>query len=95
MALKTQGVKDLVEEVVAGLPVSERGAHVIRNVFIAIEGQAEWRSRYDQECNALGEPWIVNNWIGKWTRDHVGHTGAKRQVPMVGCSLATSYSILD
>ncbi len=95
MALKTQGVRDLVEEVVASLDASERGAHVIRNVFVAIERRPAWRARYDLECGVLGEPWIVNNWIGKWTCDCVGHTGPKRQVTLAECSLAGSYSVLD
>lgn len=89
---KTQGVRDLVEEVVAGLPSSERNEHVIRNVFRAIEQRPEWRRRYDLECGVLKQ-WVVNNWVGKWTRDRIGHTGTKRQVPMEG--LATSYSVLE
>ena len=68
VTLKTQGVKDLVDEVVESLPASELGAHAIRNVFIAIEHHRDWRDRYDLECSALGHAWVVNNWIGKWTR---------------------------
>lgn len=94
VALKTQGVKNLVEEVISTLAASERGEHVIRNVFVAIEGCPTWRARYDLECRGLGEPWIVNNWIGKWTRECVGHQGVKKQVAMAGCSLAGSYSVL-
>ena len=97
MTLKTQGVKDLVAEVVASLPASERGAHVIRNVFIAIERHPDWLARYHLECSALGRAWVVNNWIGKWTSHCIGHGGTKRQVPLEldKCSLATSYSVLD
>ena len=94
VTLKTQGVKDLVVEVVASLPASERGAHAIRNVFIAIEQHPDWRARYDLECSALGHAWVVNNWIGKWTRHCVGHGGTKQQVALDGYSLATSYSVL-
>jgi len=95
VTLKTQGVKDLVAEVVASLPASERGAHVIRNVFIAIEHHPAWRARYDLECSALGRAWVVNNWIGKWTCHCVGHGGTKRQVTLNDCRLASSYSVLD
>ena len=95
MTLKTQGVKDLVVEVVASLPASKRGAHVIKYVFVEIAGHRDWKARYDLECSALGHEWVVNNWIGKWTRHCVGHVGTKRQVPLDGCSLANSYSVLE
>lgn len=90
--MKTQGIKDLVEEVLAALP-STACPHVIRDVFIQIERRPEWRARYDLECGSLNQ-WVVNNWIGKWTRHYVGHRGPKRQVPMKECTLATSYSVL-
>lgn len=92
---KTQGVKDLVFEVVDSLPESKRGPHVIKHVFEEIANRPEWCARYKQECDAIGRDWIVNNAIGKWTIDCVGHVGTKRQVALNNCCIAKSYSVLE
>lgn len=73
-ALRTQGVKELVEDVLRSFrqPYSE---DVIGEVFQAIESRPEWLRRYTRLRDDLGEI-EVNQWIGQWVARATGRTGA-------------------
>jgi hypothetical protein len=62
-----------------------------------IEGNPEWRMRYDSLSNDLSDDltdWIINNWIGKYVSSETGMKSL-REVSAAGkCSLITSYSKL-
>jgi hypothetical protein len=89
-AIRTQGVKGLVEEVLGALgqPYSE---DVIDEVFLAIEKNAEWHRRYLELCQELGED-VVNKFAGRWIAQATGRAGDHQ----VGSrsSLIRSYSKL-
>jgi hypothetical protein len=96
MDKKTEGVEILVKEVLATIP-EPYGEDIILEVFQKIEGNPEWRLRYNSLSNDLSDDltdWIINNWIGKYVS---GETGMKslREVPAgERCTLITSYSKL-
>ena len=89
-AMRTAGVKQLVEEALATLsrPVSE---DVIDDVFCAIAEHQDWRRRYDELCNELGKT-VVNTWGGFWVAQAVGRVG-DHQVPAKS-GLTDTYSKL-
>lgn len=89
-ASKTAGVKALVDEIIATLP--SRDEHVTLAVFKSIEASPRWRKQYDDLCDELRD-WVVNNWIGKWTREALG-AETIRQVPADGTTLTGTYSTL-
>ena len=64
--LKTQGVADLVRDVLHTLP-QPYCEDVIEDVCMAIEHNPQWTQRYV----ALGDDlrvWVGNNWIGQHTK---------------------------
>lgn len=89
-AMRTAGVKQLVEEALAMLPgpVSE---DVIDDVFGAIAAKEDWQQRYDELCNELGKT-VVNTWGGYWIARAVGRVG-DHQVPATS-GLTETYSKL-
>ncbi|MYJ74560.1 MAG: hypothetical protein F4089_05410 [Gammaproteobacteria bacterium] len=89
-ASKTAGVKALVDEVIFSLPVKDE--HVTLAVFKSIEDSPKWRKQYGILCNELRD-WVVNNWIGQWTRDALGAESIK-QVAAEGTTLTKTYSTL-
>lgn len=90
--MRTQAIKDLVEEALRSLPVPLT-EDVIDDVFAALEARPAWRQRYELAVETLGKT-VTNNWAGFWIASAVGKTG-KRQVPARKSSLIASYSILD
>lgn len=66
----TEGVKVLVEEVCRTLP-DPYDEDVIREVFFAIEGNAQWMRRYQQLCRVLTSD-VVNQWGGRYVKDLTG-----------------------
>ena len=90
-ALKTAGVKALVDKVIKGLPHPPT-EHVTLAVFKEIERCPARLNEYHALCNELRQ-WVVNNWIGKWTRDAVGGDSIK-QVSAEGTTLTQTYSTL-
>ena len=68
--MKTEGVKTLVDEVLCALP-RPLDEHVTLAVFKMIEANPKWLQQYRILCNELRQ-WVVNNWIGQWTRDALG-----------------------
>ena len=71
--MRTDGVKKLVEEVLATLP-KPHTEDVIDEVFQAIEGKPEWRLRYDTLVRELGKI-VVNTWAGWWIANSEGKAG--------------------
>ena len=76
--LKTAGVKALVDEVISTLPSKDE--HVTLAVFKSIESSPKWRKQYETLCNELQQR-VVNNWIGKWTREALGLKVSRRFLP--------------
>lgn len=85
---KTQGVRDLVSDVLRTLP-EPYGEDVIEDVCIAIDSNPAWRRRYDELARTLRE-WVVNNWIGMYVRD-IAAMKALRQVTAKRTRLVKSY----
>ncbi|WP_454753911.1 hypothetical protein [Cupriavidus necator] len=90
--MRTGDVKSLVREVLNTLP-KPYSEHIIDEVFSAIERNANWRRRYESQCDALGKA-VVNTSGGYWIADALGKLG-ERQVPSKKSSLIGSYSLLD
>jgi hypothetical protein len=89
-AMRTAGVKQLVEEALAMLP-GPATEDVIDEVFAAIASRTDWRQRYDDLCSELGRT-VVNTWGGYWIARAVGRVG-DHQVPATS-GLTESYSKL-
>ena len=70
MARKTIGVEDLVREVLATIP-QPYGEDIIEDVCLAIEANPRWMTRY-RELSADLRAWVVNNWIGQYTKSLTG-----------------------
>ena len=90
MPNRTEGVKTLVEEVLATLP-TPYSEDVIDEVFLAIEANPTWLTVYNVMRNDLGVT-VVNQAVGSWTSKAVGRTG-NHQVP-ARSKLTESYSKL-
>lgn len=70
MGLKTQGVYELVRDVLKTF-TEPYGEDVIEDVCLAIEENSEWRQRYEELSVEL-RAWVVNNWIGQYTKQITG-----------------------
>lgn len=91
--LATAPVRDLVQEVIEARFSAPYPPDITDRVCLAIEGDAEWMSRYEQLCRQLEEQWIVNNAIGSWTIDVTGMVVEKENVKAT-TNLMQSYSRL-
>jgi hypothetical protein len=91
MTLKTQGVADLVRDVLA-THSAPYGEDIIEDVFIAIEQHPQWKQRYD-ELSADLRTWVVNNWVGKHTKRMTGMQ-TLREVSAKRTTLTQNYSKL-
>jgi hypothetical protein len=89
MTNKTEGVKILVQDVLATIP-EPYGEDIILKVFQEIEGNPEWHRRYKSLSNDLAD-WIINNWIGKYVKDQTGLNSLREVSAKEQCSLITSY----
>ena len=67
---RTQGVKTLVQNVLAIFP-KPYGEDIILDVCMAIEHNPEWRRRYDELCDDLRDS-VVNPLIGKIVKEETG-----------------------
>lgn len=91
---KTAGVKALVDDVLASPRISQPTDHVIRDVFLAIQGNAEWRRRYDMLRHDLGVN-VVNQWGGRYVLCYLGKPQKKGRAEAGADELIESYTILD
>jgi hypothetical protein len=91
MTLKTQGVADLVRDVLATIP-PPYGEDIIEDVVIAIEQHPAWKQRYD-ELSADLRAWVVNNWIGQHTKTFTGMQ-TLREVAAKRATLIQNYTKL-
>src|SRR4051794_2242319 len=90
MPNRTEGVKTLVDEVLATLP-TPYSEDVIDEVFQAIKANPTWHAVYRGLRKDLGVR-VVNQAVGSWTSKAVGRTG-EHQVP-ARSKLIKSYSKL-
>ncbi len=91
MKRKTENVRTLVVDVLRSLSQSYE-EDVIEDVFLAIEGHADWRTRYDTLCAELGKM-VVNQWIGQYTEAITG-LRALREVGAARSKLIKDYTKL-
>lgn len=92
MVRKTQGVYDLVQEVLQTMP-KPYGEDVIEDVCLAIEKTPHWHQQYQKLGDTLSL-WVVNNWIGQYVKRIVGmatirEVAAKRSSLITACSKLT------
>ena len=97
MPNRTEGVKTLVEEVLATLP-TPYSEDVIDEVFLAIEANPTWLTVYNVLCDDLGVT-VVNQAVGSWTSRAVGAPETIRFSPGVNsrsrirsCTLSWSWT---
>jgi hypothetical protein len=91
MARKTQGVYDLVAEILGTMP-APYGEDVIEDVCVAIETSPGLFVRYQGLCEDLRQ-WVVNNWIGKYVKERTGKTTI-REVQAKKAKIITAYTKL-
>lgn len=94
---KTQAIEDLVEEVLATIPI--RGRDIIDQVCLAIENNSEWHRRYDDTVAEFGQRMAVgrdtvNNWIAKYTSRLTGMSAVTKGTPAKS-TIIQSYSELQ
>ncbi len=93
MSEKTKEVRMLAQEILKKTFSEPYSEDIIRDVCFAIEGDTNWRRRYDE----LGEelrPWVVNNWLGKYVKELTG-MNSLRQVTLEDGHIITSYTKLS
>jgi len=78
MSRKTEGVKILVQDALQNFS-EPYGEDIIRDVCLQIEGDADLKRRYDELKEAHKKD-VVNNWIGKYTKELTG-LKSLREVP--------------
>ena len=78
MANATDGVRDLVCDVLRSLP-QPYTEDVTDDVCRAIEADPVLRQRYNELAADLRD-WVVNNWIGQYTAELTGRKSGE-QVP--------------
>jgi hypothetical protein len=89
--MRTAGVKRLVSEVLASLPLPHT-CDVIEDVFYGIEQRVDWHKRYNVLCTELGKT-AANNWCGFWTANLAERRGLA-QAPATRTRLIATYSKL-
>ena len=85
-------LKQLVDAVLAELP-KPHTEDVIEDVFLAIEGNAEWRKSYERMVYEVGRP-AVNSWAGFWISHAEQRVGVNRETA-ARSTLIESYSKLN
>jgi hypothetical protein len=91
MTNKTEGVKLLVQDVLR--TISEPyGEDIILNVCMQIEDNRDWRRRYEELRDELSND-VVNNWIGKYTKEFSG-LNSLRPIPAPKGHIITAYTKL-
>jgi hypothetical protein len=92
MARKTQGVYDLVADVLDHMtpPYAE---DVIEDVFLAIEMNPTWIRRYRALADELG-PKVVNSWMGQYVK-RISGMNSVREVPARRVNFIKEYTKLS
>lgn len=93
MTAKTEGVKTLVQEVLTKKFSEPFRETIILDVFSEIQKSEDWSKRYRELSDELLNSWIVNNWIGKYTKELTGLKSLKSTQAPEG-SLITAYTKL-
>ena len=88
MIKKTQGVYDLVSEVLETI-TEPYGETVIEDICLAIVNRSNWKRRYDELVLELSSD-VVNNWIGHYTKQITGLETIS-QVKAKRSKIITSY----
>ena len=70
MVKKTEGVKVLVQDVLATFSEAY-GEDIILDVRQAIENNVDWHRRYQELSDELSNG-VVNQWIGKYVKAETG-----------------------
>lgn len=87
----TDPVRELVIDVLATIS-RPHTCDIIQDVFLAIERNARWRSRYQRLRRDFGKP-VLNQWIGRY----VSRESNRKKVgtaPAVMSRLIKTYSLL-
>lgn len=92
MERRTQGVHDLVTEILQQVP-SPYNEDIIEDVFLAIENSQQWMNRYRELEADLGHD-VTNNWIGRHTKDITG-MNTVREVSAKRSRLIKDYTKLS
>lgn len=92
MPKKTEGVYLLVEDVLRTFS-EPYGEDIIEDVCLAIENNPDWRRRYNELSEELRH-WVVNNWIGQYTKAITG-LRSLREVDAKRSNLITAYTKLS
>ena len=92
MVRKTQGVYDLVHEVLQTM-TKPYGEDIIEDVCLSIEKNPQWHQRYQTLGSSLSL-WVVNNWIGQYVKRIVG-MATIREVAAKRSGIITAYSKLQ
>ena len=88
---KTEGVRNLVKEVLASLPKKLLTEDVTDEVLFIIEKNR--REDYRKLVNQLGKD-VVNQWIGQWTKDLLEAETIQNAVPSKKNGLSGDYTTL-
>lgn len=93
MPNKTEVVKTLVQDVLSAKFSEPYAEDIILQVFAEIKENREWKRRYDEASEELHNSWVVNNWIGKYTKELTG-LKSLQSAKAPEDSLITSYTRL-
>ncbi len=98
MANKTDGVKILVQEVLAAAfsesPYSEDIILDVCNAIYDKDRHPEWRRRYDELSDDLRYGWVVNNWVGQYVKDETGLNSLRKVSTKGKSKIIKSYTKL-
>ena len=95
MTRKTEGVQILVQDVLKATFLGPYGRDIILRVFKTIEedNNREWQRRYDELSEELSHD-VVNNWIGKYTKDETRLRSLRTASAKGKSKLITAYTEL-
>ncbi len=88
--LRTKPIRDLVDAVLPSVPHT---AHVIDEVFYAIEHSPKWRRDYEDLCIEWKGADQVHQWVARWTKGRLGWA-TEGEVDARKNTLTKNYSIL-
>lgn len=92
MLRKTEGIKILVQDALQNFS-EPYGEDIIRDVCLEIERSADLRRRYD-ELKEDHKKDVVNNWIGKYTKDLTGLKSLRKVPTGDDVTIIASYTKL-